>query len=110
MQYHAAVPLLAAVANLVIAGAVVRRGRTRLTMAFAWMTGCLVCWNLDIFALYHFTDPVEAEWWSRVFRTGICFAPVASLHGALVLIGSWGRGWRILLATGYAVAALLAMA
>ncbi len=110
MQYHAAVPLLAAVANLVIAGAVVRRGRSRLTMVFAWMTGCLVFWNLDIFALYHFTDPVEAEWWSRVFRTGICYAPVASLHGALVLAGASSRRWRVLLGVGYAVASLLAMA
>jgi signal transduction histidine kinase len=110
MQYHAAVPLLAAVANLVIACAVVRRGRSRLTVVFAWMTACLVCWNLDIFALYHFKDPAQAEWWSRVFRTGICFAPVTTLHGALVLIGSWGRPWRILLGVGYALATLLALA
>ncbi|HEV7731918.1 MAG TPA: GAF domain-containing protein, partial [Candidatus Binatia bacterium] len=110
MQYHAAVPLLAAVANLVICASVLRRGRSRMTMAFAWMTVCMVSWNLDIFALYHFADPAAAEWWSRVFRIGICFAPVASLNGALILVGSWGRGWRVLLGTGYALAALLAMA
>jgi signal transduction histidine kinase len=110
MRYHAAVPLLAAVANLLIAGAVVRRGHSRLTVVFAWMTGCLVCWNLDIFALYHFADPERAEWWSRVLRTGICFAPVTTLHGALVLANTWTPPWRRLLAFGYVLAALLSVA
>jgi signal transduction histidine kinase len=111
MRYHCLVPLTAAVANLLICALVVRQGlRDRLHRAFAWMALTIVSWNLAIFSLYYFTDPADAEWWSRVFRVGICLAPVATFHFALTLSESRGALWRVLLGAGYGLAALLVVA
>ena len=77
MRLHPLVPLLAALANLLICVLVLRRrARERLIRSFAWMTLTVVAWNLDVFSLYYFTDAAAAEWYSRLFRTGLCFAPV----------------------------------
>ena len=86
MRYHCVVPLLGAAANILICILVLRQGiRDKLHRAFAWMGLAIVSWNLDIFALYYFTDREQAEWWSRLFRTGICLAPPIVFHFALVL-------------------------
>src|SRR5438477_1497788 len=69
MQHHWVVPLVAAVADSVICVLVLRGGlRRAITRTFAWMTFCMVFWNLDIFALYYFPDAEPAELWSRLFR------------------------------------------
>jgi signal transduction histidine kinase len=111
MRYHALVPLSAAVVNLIICVPVLRQGmRKPMLRVFALMTLTVAFWNLDIFALYYFTDALEAEWWSRVFRTGICFAPVASFHAALLLADTRGPRWTALLFAGYATGLFLAVA
>lgn len=111
MHTHALVPLIAAAANLGICIPVLRRGlRQRVTRAFVWMTFALIGWNLDLFCLYHFNDPAEAEWWSRLFRTAMCFGPVAAYHFALAVAGSDGRVSRAVLGVGYAASVLLAIA
>jgi signal transduction histidine kinase len=108
MLYHWVVPLAAAVANVVMCVPVLRSGiRSRASIAFAWMTLGIVCWNLDIFSLYFFADVEDAELWSRIFRVGICFAPVAAFNMTLVLGDSWGRPWRGLLIGGYAISLFL---
>ena len=108
---HVLVPLVAAVANLVVCVPVLRRrSRRPVHWAFAWMTLTIAAWNLGIFSLWHFRDPADAEWWSRLFRIGTCFAPVAVFHVALEQAGSSGRGWRAALAAGYLAAAILAAA
>jgi signal transduction histidine kinase len=111
MGLHYLVPLLAAVANVLIAALVLRRGvRDHLHLGFAWMTVTFVGWNLDIFALYYFPDPVRAEWWSRVFRTVLCFLPPAAFHFSLIVSQTRRAGiWRWLLRVGYGLAALLAI-
>ena len=110
MRYHALVPLSAAVVNLIICVPVLRQGlRKPILRVFALMTLSIASWNLDIFALYYFTDAIDAEWWSRVFRTGICFAPVLSFHSALTLSDSWNRRWAAMLFAGYATGLFLAM-
>ena len=110
MLYHYLIPLAAAVANVVMCVLVLRSDvRNRTSLAFAWMTFGIVCWNLDIFALYYFADIEDAELWSRVFRIGICVAPVAAYHMTLVLADSWGRTWLTLLVGGYAVGFYLAV-
>ena len=92
MRYHALVPLAAAAANLIVCIPVVRQGmRKPIFRAFLWMTLTLVAWNLDLFSLYYFSDAASAEWWSRLFRTGVCFAPATAFHAALALSGSWRR-------------------
>src|SRR5437867_5087705 len=109
MQHHWVVPLVAAVANAIICLLVLRGGvRNHALRVFAWMILNTVLWNLDIFALDYFTDPLSAEWWSQLFRVGVCFAPAAFFHAALVQAESRGRGWNGLLAFIYAVAGLLA--
>jgi two-component system NtrC family sensor kinase len=111
MRHHALIPLAAAVANFVICIPVVRRGlRQSPIAAFAWLTLTIVAWDLDVFALYYFTDVHAAEWWSRVFRVGICFAPVAAYQLALAISGTKGRTWRAVMLGGYACAALFSVA
>src|SRR5213594_4211431 len=111
MQHPWLVPLVAAVADAIICLLVLRGGvRSRALRVFAWMTFNTVLWNLDIFSLDYFTDPLSAEWWSQVFRVGLCFVPAAFFHTALVQAGSGGRVWNGLLVFTYAVAGLLAAA
>ncbi|HJQ75591.1 MAG TPA: ATP-binding protein [Gaiellaceae bacterium] len=111
MRYHALVPLMAAVVNLVLSVPVLRQGlRTPMLRVFTLMTLAIASWNLDIFALYYFTDPEAAEWWSRVFRTGICFAPVFAFHASLVLAESCRGRWLVLLVAGYVAGVFLAIA
>src|SRR5690242_11414475 len=111
MQHHWVVPLVAAVADSVICALVLRGGlRRAITRTFAWMTLCMVLWNLDIFALYYFPEAEDAELWSRLFRTGMCFAPAALLHASLIQSESETKGWRRVLALSYGVAFALAIA
>jgi len=111
MQYHSLIPLTAAAANLAMCILVLRQGiGVRLHRAFALSTLAIVCWNLDIFALYHFEDPSAAEWWSRLFRIGICLAPALTLHFSLVLGDSFGPAWRRMLAAAYGTGIFLAIA
>ncbi len=110
MRYHCLIPLTAALANLFICVLVARQGlRDQLRRTFVAMTLAIVAWNLDIFALYYFTDIVQAEWWSRVLRVGICLAPPVTFHFGLVLSEARGRLWFGLLAAGYAVGSILAV-
>jgi signal transduction histidine kinase len=111
MRFHALVPLTAALANLLIGALVARQGlRDRLHRAFTANVLTIVAWNLGIFSLYYFDEARQAEWWSRLFRVGICFAPATTFHFALVLSESRGRLWRVLLSGAYLIAALLALA
>src|SRR5262245_35976038 len=108
MRYHSLIPLTAAAVNLLICVLVASHGlRDRLPRAFTYTTLCIVSWNLAIFSLYYFPDAADAEWWSRIFRVGICLAPASTFHFALVLSGSEHRGWRILLWAGYVTGAVL---
>ena len=109
MQHHWAVPLVAAVANAIICLLVLRGGvRNRALRVFVWLIFNTVLWNLDIFSLDYFSDGLSAEWWSQLLRIGVCFAPVAFFHAALVQAESRGRFWTGLLLAAYAVAGLLA--
>jgi len=109
MQHHWVVPLVAAVANAIICLLVLRGGvRKRALRVFVWLIFNTVLWNLDIFSLDYFSDGLSAEWWSQLFRVGVCFAPVAFFHAALVQAESRGRFWTGLLLAAYAVAGLLA--
>jgi signal transduction histidine kinase len=111
MRFHALVPLAAAAANLIICVAVLKHGiRKRDYLPFALLTLTIVAWNLDIFSLYHFTDRDAAQWWSTFFRTGIVFAPAASLHATFFLFEARSRLWDWLLRAGYATGAVLAVA
>jgi signal transduction histidine kinase len=111
VRYHWLIPLAAALANLIVFVPVLRQGvRHRMQRAFAGMTLVLATWNLDIFSLYYFSDVAAAEWWSRMFRVGICFAPAAVLHFALVLSGTEGPAWGKLLGGSYIIAAAFAVA
>ncbi|HLQ22175.1 MAG TPA: histidine kinase N-terminal 7TM domain-containing protein, partial [Gemmatimonadales bacterium] len=108
MQHHWVVPLVAAVANAIICLLVLRGGvRKRALRVFVWMIFNTVLWNLDIFSLDYFSDGLSAEWWSQLFRIGVCFAPVAFFHAALVQAESRGRFWTGLLVGAYAVAGVL---
>jgi signal transduction histidine kinase len=111
MRLHSLVPLVAAAANLAVCVPVLRqRSRQPIHWVFAWFTLTIAAWNLGIFSLSYFSDVTMAERWSRIFRTGICFAPVASYHLAMLQAGSVGRRSQVLLWSGYAAATVLAVA
>src|SRR6185295_15797511 len=57
-----------------------------------------------------FDNPVQAEWWARVFRTGICMAPAALLHATFVLADCVRGRWAALLGGLYVGGVLLAIA
>lgn len=110
MGLHAAIPLIAAIANLIIGMAVLGRCRTdRLARAFVFFSVCLALWNFGIFSLYHIEDPVRAEWWSRLFRIGIVFGPPAALHTVLLLNRNRSRVSSYLLAGSYLTSVVLAI-
>jgi signal transduction histidine kinase len=111
MQHHWLVPLVAAVADAIICLVVLRGGvRNRALRVFAWLIFNTVLWNLDIFSLEYFSDALSAEWWSQLFRVGVCFVPTAFFHAASVQAESRGRFWTGLLVGAYGIAALLAAA
>jgi signal transduction histidine kinase len=112
MRYHALAPLVAALATLFIGTVVALRAglRQRLHRAFLWMVLSVVAWNLGVFSLYYFVDPARAEFWNRIFRTGICLAPATIFHFAIALSDSRGLLWQGLLAFAYLSGSLLAVA
>jgi two-component system NtrC family sensor kinase len=67
-------------------------------------------WNLGVFSLYYFIDPVRAEFWNRIFRTGICLAPATIFHFAIALSDSRSAFWQGLLAFAYLSGSILAIA
>jgi signal transduction histidine kinase len=111
MGYDWLVPLAAAIANLLIGVSIFWRGsRVATTRAFAWMTATLVLWNLDIFALYYFADEAEAEYWSRIFRTGILLSPAAVFHSTLFITGfERDARWRRVAIAGHTLGLMLAI-
>lgn len=111
MGLHSVFPAVAAIANFIIAVAVLRRSaQDRVARIFAGVSVCLVSWNLGIFSLFHFSDPQLAESWSRIFRTGIVFAPTLVFHMSVALRNCRGLAWTSLLALGYASSSVLAIA
>src|SRR5262245_54348510 len=105
------VPLIAAGANVLVCVLVLRLGiRDRLQRAFGALTLVSASWNLGIFSLCFFSDPISAEWWSRVFRTGICLAPAVVFHFGLVMSQAEGAVWRALQLAACTAGALLAIA
>ena len=111
MRYHCLIPLTAALATLLICVLVARQGlQDRLRRTFVWMALTIVAWNLDIFSLYYFDDPAQAEWWSRVLRVGICLSPSTTFHFSLVLSEVRSPRWNAVLGAGYALGVLFAIA
>jgi len=105
------IPLCAAMAETIIGAMVLRGGlRDPLRRTFAAMTFAIASWNLTLFGLAYFDDPVVAELWSRVFRVGICLAPATTFHFTLELSGTRGRNWLIARRTAYTVAVVLGIA
>jgi signal transduction histidine kinase len=84
--------------------------REPLHRAFAWVTLVGASWDLAIFSLNYFPEAASAEWWNRVFRTGICLAPPALLNFAIILSQSKGRLWQGLLNGSFVAGVLLAVA
>jgi signal transduction histidine kinase len=74
------------------------------------MTFAIAAWNMTLFGLAYFDDPVMAEAWSRFFRVGICLAPATTFHFTLVLSGTRGTAWLRGLRVAYAVGIVLAAA
>ncbi len=110
MSYHWLIPLLAAGANVAVCFLVLRLGmRDRLHRGFAAVTLASASWDLGIFSLCFFSDPASAEWWSRVFRTGICLAPAVVYHFGLLLSPSDRRSARVFLVFGYVAGGALAI-
>lgn len=103
-------PLLAAVANLVLAAVVARRAqRDSLRTAFVVLAILLVFWNLNFFILQSVENYNLAFSLSRICRTAVMFLPPAILHLMLAVRGPLRPGWRRALQIDYAFSSFLAI-
>jgi signal transduction histidine kinase len=108
---HAAIPLIAALANVVILVATLSQGvGKRVIRLFSVLCLCTASWNLGMFSLYHFPDPESAEWWSRIFRVGMIFAAPVAYHFATTLAPGESRWPQVVCALGYLGATALSIA
>jgi len=107
---HASVPLIAAVASLVLAWIVYTQALDqRIGHVFSVVAITLAFWNLTFFCLYAIRDYQDALYWSKIFRTGGLFLVPAILHLCLVLPGSAiSVPWRALLVVEYIFSGYLA--
>lgn len=99
MTYHWVVPLVAAVLNAVVGLVVLRHDpRNALNRGFALLSAAIVCWNLNIFVLYSFSDERAALYWSGAFRVGTLMGTSIAAHLMVLLSGTKSRViWALLL-------------
>jgi signal transduction histidine kinase len=108
---HAAIPLIAALANVVIWVATLSQGVSqRVIRIFSVLCLCVASWNLGMFSLYHFPDPESAEYWSRIFRVGMIFAAPVAYHFANAMTPGDSRWPRVICVVGYVIATLFSIA
>jgi len=81
-----------------------------LNRIFALYALSLTSWNLDITALYLFSDYDRAFFWSDFFRYGMLFCPPTLYHLILVLTGRMGLANRLILAVAYEATVILCAA
>jgi signal transduction histidine kinase len=111
VQFYWLPALLAGALDLLLCLLVLRQAPRRgLNRAFALFSLCLVSWNLDIAALYFFTEYDSALRWSAFFRYGMLFIPPTLYHMAVELTGRWSIFNRTLLAIGYWISFVLCLA
>lgn len=111
MTYHWIIPLLAAIANLVLVGLVYLRGRnTRPERVFVFLASMLVFWNLNFFIVDSVESPDLAFKLTWLFRMGVMFVPAATLHLILALQENRSRLWTVVLSLDYLLAFALAIA
>lgn len=102
MQLYWLSPLLAGVLDLFLCVLVLVHGPgKRLNQTLALFALSLTSWNLDIAALYFFTDEELASYWSWIFRYGMLFIPPTVYHLALALTQRWTLTNRLFLIAGY---------
>lgn len=89
-------PLVAAIANTVLAFLVVRMAPwSQRSRAFSLLTAAFVLWNLNFFVLFFVDDYETAVWWTRLLRTGAIFIPAATLYFVASLRERRARLWRV---------------
>jgi two-component system NtrC family sensor kinase len=110
VQFYWLPPFLAAILDLLLGMFVLWRApRRELNQTFALFALSLTSWNLDIAALYFFTNYELALYWSEVFRYGMLFIPPTVYHLALALTERWTFLNRLFLAAGYITALALCL-
>jgi two-component system NtrC family sensor kinase len=110
-MFHSVIPLLAAVACVVLAVLVNRSGpRNPSSQVFCFLASMLVLWNLNFFVLYSVSDREVALGLTRIFRVGALFVPPAVLHLVTILRDRRSTVWRLLLIASYSCACGLAVA
>jgi two-component system NtrC family sensor kinase len=110
VQFYWLPPFLAAILDLLLGMFVLWRApRRELNQTFALFALSLTSWNLDIAALYFFTNYELALYWSEVFRYGMLFIPPTVYHLALALTERWTFLNRLFLAAGYITALVLCL-
>ncbi|MBI1817550.1 MAG: GAF domain-containing protein [Deltaproteobacteria bacterium] len=106
MNYQWSIPLLAGLANAALGTFVLfRNPRHPLNIAYAFLAGSLVLWNLNIFGFYFFRDAATAFQWARAFRVGTIMLPTAIAVFAYVFAERherWSR-WVVGLSVGLSV-------
>lgn len=104
-------PLLAAVANIVLAMTIwVSAARTHTARTFSFFSFVLALWNLNFFSLYFFDDYDTASLAAKWFRTGAAIVPAASLHLVVSIRDRVAKAWSTLVMASYAFAGLFVVA
>ncbi len=110
MLYPWLIPLLAAVALLLLAHLASRNGpRNELTETFIFLSVMFCFWNLNFFVLYSADDYEVAVTLSRTLRTGTLFLIPAILHLFVALNPARRFRWRWVLYLSYGVGGVLAL-
>jgi signal transduction histidine kinase len=108
MTYHWMIPLIAAVASLVLASVVGRLGpKTVLSQVFTFLAIALVFWNLNFVVQYAVSDRTLAFEIVRVLRVGSMFVPPAIFHLSVAIRDRSSSIWTAVLLADYGVAIVL---
>jgi signal transduction histidine kinase len=108
MTYHWVVPLVAAFLNAFVGLIVLRHdSKNPLNRGFGLLSAAIVCWNLNIFVLYAFSDEATALYWSNVFRVGTLMGTGIAAHLMIMLSGTSSKIIWSLLGVSYAATLVL---
>lgn len=94
MNYFATAPLIAAIANLILAFFVLYQAPGNLLNRIFFVFGLSVTvWTFGAFMMFQVETPGQALLWSRILHVGVIFLPVSFFHLAMLVSGSRMARW-----------------
>ena len=92
MSLHSALPLLAFILNVSLAGiTVIRNPGSRLNRLFTYFVSGMAVWNFGVFMLRRSADAPTATFWEIVIHAGVIVLPAFYYHFVLIFLESTTR-------------------